>query len=68
MYSVKAHVDCDWSSPDLPDGGVQSEGGLCRDDGQVVVAVVVDKVTHTLECAVSGPEYRLYERIVHNRA
>ena len=58
MQSVKAHVDSNWSSPDLPDGGVQSEGGLRRDDGQVVVAVVVDEVTHTLEGAVAGPEYR----------
>ena len=44
------------SSPYLPDRAVKSQGGLGRDDGQLVVPVVIYQVDHAVKCSVPGPE------------
>ena len=44
------------SPPCLPDGSVQPQRRLCRDDGELVVPVVVYQVDHTVKCPVSSPE------------
>ena len=46
------------SSPDLPHRGIESQGGLSRDDGQLVVPVVIYQVDHAVECSVPGPAQR----------